>query len=730
MQSNDEDQKDNSNSNCNASPPPETENNETFGNAVHSTSTAEEDSVMRDIVSESSSQQPAAAAAAAAAAAVSSETRDNESVGAGPAAQSSNEINNDTQHNATNTNPPSSAAVEAEELLPLLSPSWLTVGRIVFVQSRTWPGINCPGGPGHIENVYEQIDEIETTNADTSADSIGNSVGEKGDGDQGNTNTNTKSTTRGRHVTHVDIKYLGGALKPNDKCVPIEYVSDHNEFALAIQTGTRSRRTKRNTRRCTNCGAFASDCGDCDWVLAQRVREEELRIQVEKEMREREHQLFLQREQEEMGELLLEDTDSSDSEMESGIEQDVDSEEEERRKVKFLSRNRKRNKQFIRQRLKKKTQVDVQQEDESDSEDDEEIPLAVLQRQAEKARRARERKLAALKKVVDGEDASNSKKQKHNVDSLQNIKGDADLPQEKPKKKKKRRRTRPEHSCALGDLPSGKGKGASSTSDNEARKTTKKKKQDDSTRATNKEQSEGQQKQNVDDSIFDLDSDSDSGNKSSVGHEQENEVTFEAAIDGMSAEDGNDEELLTPKEMSFSDEEGDDSESSDDDDDVPLKDLAKRTDFSHDKSGKKKSNRLRSKDNEGVGNKSNLEEDLTADGGQASDDEEMLTPTDTFFDNHSDDDVAGGDFIDVDANGSYTEGHNSKGMSWGDLPNFIRDLCTKIEDELIPNIQNELSAMKRKLMLAKKQASRPLEISRDRRTELNSLAAKRYGPNL
>jgi hypothetical protein len=120
------------------------------------------------------------------------------------------------------------------------SPPHLVVGKLVNVISRTWPGINKPGGIGKITKRYP--DDVT------------------------------------QPVKCVDVKYIvhGGT----DKIIPVEFVEPHDD------DGNRIRNT---SSRCTRCKSFRSDCQNCDWRFEaeeeqRRQREEAQRRRLEEEM--------------------------------------------------------------------------------------------------------------------------------------------------------------------------------------------------------------------------------------------------------------------------------------------------------------------------------------------------------------------------------------------------------------------------------------------------------------
>jgi len=90
----------------------------------------------------------------------------------------------------------------------------LSVGQLVHVQARTWPGINQPGGVGRIT---------------------------------------------GAHKHHVSVRYILDGR--HEKEIDIRYVQLHNQ---------QSRRNLRDRSmllgRCRNCGSLRKDCGSCDVV--------------------------------------------------------------------------------------------------------------------------------------------------------------------------------------------------------------------------------------------------------------------------------------------------------------------------------------------------------------------------------------------------------------------------------------------------------------------------------
>ena len=127
---------------------------------------------------------------------------------------------------SSSLSPAASAATAVSPSASAAAQAWLRVGRMVFVQGRFWPGINSPGGYGHIEKAYT---------ATAAADAI-----------PGETVVSTV-------VTHVDVKYLENELKTRDRGVPVQYVTDQHHLALGIEMGDAgtkylaSRRTAANS---------------------------------------------------------------------------------------------------------------------------------------------------------------------------------------------------------------------------------------------------------------------------------------------------------------------------------------------------------------------------------------------------------------------------------------------------------------------------------------------------
>lgn len=90
-----------------------------------------------------------------------------------------------------------------------------SVGRLVKVEARTWPGINKHGGIGRILRLNED---------------------------------------------EVDVQYVLGG---REKGVPLQYVSIAEDYEAASRNSLRDRSILLG--RCRNCGSLRADCGSCDW---------------------------------------------------------------------------------------------------------------------------------------------------------------------------------------------------------------------------------------------------------------------------------------------------------------------------------------------------------------------------------------------------------------------------------------------------------------------------------
>lgn len=115
-----------------------------------------------------------------------------------------------------------------------------TVGKIVQVEARTWPGINKPGGVGRITQLHYSSENV---------------------------------------VTSVDVRYtvVGG----RERHVPIEHVQAAPEYEThASPQGTTDQQQQRNQAlrdrsgllgRCKRCGSLRADCQSCDWREQERL---------------------------------------------------------------------------------------------------------------------------------------------------------------------------------------------------------------------------------------------------------------------------------------------------------------------------------------------------------------------------------------------------------------------------------------------------------------------------
>ena len=115
-------------------------------------------------------------------------------------------------------------------------------------------------------------------------------------------------------------------------------------------------------------------------------------------------------------------------------------------------------------------------------------------------------------------------------------------------------------------------------------------------------------------------------------------------------------------------------------------------------------------------NSNNEEEDIEMDG---NDEEGLLTPTEDYMmmiESDDDDDNIAKDTV--------------KDIQWGDLPKFITDLHTQIEDSRIPSVQVELSMLKRRFAAANMRKVREeFEQIADRGSELNTLIIRELHRN-
>ena len=533
-----------------------------------------------------------------------------------------------------NNNAPSSEAQEVphtatniNEGAPSNDQTWLQVGRMVKVQSRTWPGINCPGGQGHIEKVYKS----NTTNL----------------------------------ITHVDVKYLSCEAKTRDRGIEIQYVTDYNMVTLQIadgEVGARSSRSRRNrqtsvnSRRCTNCGAFAIDCGNCDWILAEQNRINAIKEQKEREERDRYIELMKQRQREEMS--GLEDTSSSEG---SSDESEIDSEEEERRKVRrYMKRRRKFGRGIKKQRRRMAGRgVGIGGDSSSDEDSEDEIPLSELeQRKWKRDRKRRERKLQKLQMMIDNKQDNQSKKKGSVHRSTKN--------------KKKRSRTRPENLESLATL-SAVGKGDADKQKDRSNEGKKKRKK------TNPEPKKVEKGKKVTEMSEDIDS--------------------------------------KPEKVAIND--GDESDFSSDED-IPLANLKQQSQIAMDIDMPADNSEQHDTINgeQDVSFTATFDDEVSDDQEEQREDEMLLTPREEMSEdsnnNNEDDDslltptadFGSDDYFSSDDDNDETLTEDIvKDIQWGNLPKFVSDLEANIEDTRIPNVQGELSTLKRRFVAAKKQSS-------------------------
>jgi hypothetical protein len=510
--------------------------------------------------------------------------------------------------------------------------------------------MNRPGGLGHIEKVYTTTTNASSSTARTTNDSIPEVD------DSADTTTNAASAVVDEFVTHVDVKYLQSELATRDRGIPIQYVSDHHHIAMEIMGGNvgarcgatrRHRRNKINSRRCTECGSFAIDCGNCDWRneelrIAIRKRREAEGVELEQQRMERyqqQHNRAIDGRSNEKkrtrlirryvsGDISSNDDsgNSSSSSSSSGNTSDedaIDSEEEEIRRVKTMNRHRKRNGQIVRQRrrigrARRWNQTNEQGPDnESSEDDDDEVPLAILQRRIEQSRKARDRKLRDMKLMMNRQ-----------------------VQQLTKKRKKMSHRTRPQNACALMDI---------------ANQTTRKGIDSDqtmevNTNTNNQEEFYETTKMSGDVSgapTFDneLGNSSDDDDLVTFG-DLRNQATLssDVAVGRNAAQDDSVDELLTPREFSDDDDELNDEEN---------------------------------------------------DGGSGSECYDSPNQPIELLD-------CGDDFD----GGASERGIRVRELNWGDLPNFINELCNEIHNQRIVHVQNALNAMKRKLQATKRGVSR------------------------
>ncbi|KAG7359615.1 hypothetical protein IV203_034713 [Nitzschia inconspicua] len=159
-----------------------------------------------------------------------------------------------------------------ETIPPAATHDVITVGRLVEVASRTWPGINKPGGVARVMEVHFDHNNDEFLNHPP--------------GDNDDNPTGLSSFDSGAHTnrpTHVNVKYILGGSR--EKRVPVEYVklapqyeSTNETTATTPANGTTTVATTKTLRdrsmllgRCRRCGSLRKDCGSCDWVTEETM---------------------------------------------------------------------------------------------------------------------------------------------------------------------------------------------------------------------------------------------------------------------------------------------------------------------------------------------------------------------------------------------------------------------------------------------------------------------------
>ncbi|KAL7567627.1 hypothetical protein ACA910_000221 [Epithemia clementina (nom. ined.)] len=121
-----------------------------------------------------------------------------------------------------------------------------TVGQLVQVDRRAWPGINQPGGVGHIVEIAAAAPTKQ----------------EAPDPNSSNKTATTTATNNSNLI--LTVRYvLDNRYERN---INSQYVHVHN------QSSTRSLRDRRMLLgRCQNCGSLRRDCGSCDvWSAPQQ----------------------------------------------------------------------------------------------------------------------------------------------------------------------------------------------------------------------------------------------------------------------------------------------------------------------------------------------------------------------------------------------------------------------------------------------------------------------------
>ena len=553
--------------------------------------------------------------------------------------------------------------------------AWLTVGRMVHVQPRTWPGMNRPGGLGHVEKVYY---------AAAAAEAI--------PGGEAACMDAAMATP-----THVDVKYLKSEATVRDLGVPARYVSDRRLLAAEIEAGDvgarcassrRSRRDAVNSRRCAACGSFATDCGDCDWRREKAVAAADAALVVARgglplvKTREgvevRRRRVGTVSGFESTATTDDDDDDDDDNDDDSlgdhwseDDERGIDSEEEERRRVKSMNRHRKRNGQITRRNRRGRIRrallrrerdgADIAMsgsdgDGDNDASEDE-VPLAILQLRKERRRsliavKERERKLRDMNLMMNKRD-----------DQLVKERGSGET-----KTKKRSIRTRPKNKCALiGSLPTaaadsvtGEGNGI------DANDATNRNSMTASRESGRAENHRLRQRHHQTD-------------KYEEKNGKRNNDSFES--DSTSTDDGMDTfaDLRARTTLSSTSSAPADVDVNVDDAEAPGDGFGSGTD---DASDEERGDYLLTPAEE-------------LDGGESGD--SLLTPREE----HSVENEEEGMVESDDEENSKFE---VRDMEWGRLPNFIEELCAKIRDERIIRVKNELNELRQRLQAAKKRS--------------------------
>lgn len=552
--------------------------------------------------------------------------------------------------------------------------AWLTVGRMVHVQPRTWPGMNRPGGLGHVEKVYYAA-------AAAAAEAI--------PGGEAAVAEEAAATP-----THVDVKYLKSEATARDLGVPARYVSDRRLLAAEIEAGdvgarcASSRRTRRdavNSRRCAACGSFATDCGDCDWrrekaEVAAAAAAAALvvaggglpRGNTRKRAEVRRRQVGTVSGFESTATTDDDDDDADDSHGDHWSEDDergIDSEEEERRRIKSINRHRKRNGQITRRKRRGgirrtllRREIDgadiAMGGSDNDSDNDaseDEVPLAILQLRKERRRsliavRERERKLRDMNLMMNKRD-----------DQLVKERGGGETT-----KKKLSSRTRPKNTCALiGSLPIAAAAYVTVQGDvidaNDATNRNSMTASRESGRAENHHLHQGHhQTDKSEETNGKRENDSNESDSTSTDDGMDTfadlraRATFSSTSSAPAGVDVNVDVAEAPGDGFGS---GTDDASDD-----------KREDYL-------------------------LTSAEESDGGES--DDSLLTPREEHSVEKEEDGM-------VESDDEEKCKFEVREMEWGHLPNFIEELCAEIRDERITRVQNKLNELRRRLKAAKK----------------------------